>query len=66
MPSTMISPSWKGSSALTTLMSVDFPLPEGPQTTTTSPFATSVVQSVSTWKAPYHLLTCFMLIMSFT
>jgi hypothetical protein len=29
-------------------MSVDLPLPEGPQTTTTSPFATSVVLSVST------------------
>ena len=38
-------------------MSVDFPEPEGPQTTMTSPFWTFVVQSVSTWKAPYHLLT---------
>src|SRR3990172_12336437 len=38
-------------------MSVDFPEPEGPQTTTTSPFATSVEQVFSTWKLPYHLLT---------
>ena len=38
-------------------MSVDLPLPEGPQTTTTSPLSTLVVQSMSTWKVPYHLLT---------
>src|SRR2546422_11449448 len=57
MPSTVILPFWKGSSAFTHLMMVDLPLPEGPQTTTTSPFATSVEQSVSTWKLPYHLLT---------
>ena len=56
-PSTVISPFWKGSSAFTHLMSVDLPEPEGPQTTTTSPFSTLVVQSVSTWKVPYHLLT---------
>ena len=60
MPSTVISPFWNGSSAFTHLMRVDLPLPEGPQTTTTSPFATSVVQSVSTWKLPYHLLTFLM------
>jgi len=59
-PSTLISPFWNGSSALTHLISVDLPLPEGPQTTTTSAFATSVVQSVSTWKVPYHLLTFWM------
>jgi len=29
-------------------MNVDFPLPEGPHTTTTSPFFTSVEQRVST------------------
>src|SRR4051812_39575960 len=61
-PSTRISPFWNGSSALTHLMSVDLPLPEGPQTTTTSPFATSVEQSASTWKLPYHLLMFLMLI----
>jgi hypothetical protein len=39
---------WNGSSALTHLMSVDLPEPDGPQTTITSPFSTAVVQSVST------------------
>jgi preprotein translocase subunit SecY len=38
MPSTTMSPFWKGSSALMVLISVDLPEPEGPQTTTTSPF----------------------------
>ena len=55
MPSTTMSPFWNGSSALTVLMSVDLPEPDGPQTTTTSPFWMDVVQSVSTWKLPYHL-----------
>ena len=54
--STMMSPFWKGSSPFTHLMSVDLPLPDGPHTTTTSPLETAVVQSVSTWKLPYHLL----------
>ena len=57
MPSTTMSPFWNGSSALTHLMSVDLPEPDGPHTTTTSPLSTLVVQSVSTWKLPYHLLT---------
>src|SRR5215813_1787406 len=56
-PSTVISPFWNGSSALTHLMSVDFPDPDGPQTTTTSPLSTLVVQSVSTWNCPYHFDT---------
>ncbi len=47
MPSTVMSPLWNGSSALTHLISVDLPEPEGPQTTTTSPLATEVVQSFS-------------------
>ena len=47
MPSRMISPFWNGSSALTHLISVDFPDPDGPHTTTTSPLATRVVQSLS-------------------
>mgnify|MGYP000098949387 CR=1 FL=1 len=55
MPSTTMSPFWNGSSALTVLISVDLPEPDGPQTTTTSPFLMAVVQSVSTWKLPYHL-----------
>ena len=38
-------------------MSVDLPEPEGPQTTTTSPFSTDVEQFFRTWKEPYHLLT---------
>src|SRR3546814_15334635 len=58
-PSTKISPFWKGSSPLTVFISVDLPEPEGPQTTTTSPCATWVLQSSSTCVAPYHLLTCF-------
>src|SRR5438105_14891998 len=61
--STMISPFWKGSRPFTHLMSVDLPLPEGPQTTTTSPFDTSVEHSVRTWNEPYHLLTFLMEIM---
>jgi hypothetical protein len=39
------------------LIKVLLPEPEGPQTTTTSPLAIEVLQSVSTWKLPYHLLT---------
>src|SRR5487761_1997350 len=57
MPSTWISPCCTGSRALTALISVDFPEPDGPQTTITSPWSTLVVQSVSTWKLPYHLET---------
>src|ERR1700761_529361 len=64
MPSIVIRPSWNGSSALTHLIRVDLPDPEGPQTTTTSPLATEVVQSFSTWKAGlYHLLTWLISIM---
>jgi hypothetical protein len=58
------SPFWIGSNALTVLMSVDLPEPDGPQTTTTSPFLIDVVQSVSTWKLPYHLLAFLISIMS--
>ena len=60
MPSTTMSPFWNGSSALTVLISVDLPEPDGPQTTTTSPFLIVVVLSVSTWKVPYHLETFLM------
>ena len=63
MPSTTMSPFWNGSRALTVLISVDLPEPDGPQTTTTSPFLIVVVQSVSTWKVPYHLETSLMSIM---
>src|SRR5258708_12656269 len=63
MPSTVISPFWNGSRPFTHLISVDFPLPDGPHTTTTSPFFTSVEQLVRTWKPPYHLLTFLIEIM---
>ena len=63
MPSTTMSPFWNGSSALTVLISVDLPEPDGPQTTTTSPLLIVVVQSVSTWKLPYHLEMFLMSIM---
>jgi hypothetical protein len=46
------------------LISVDLPEPDGPQTTTTSPFEMLVVQPVSTWKLPYHLLTSLNSIMA--
>ncbi|EKD96748.1 MAG: hypothetical protein ACD_23C01297G0001 [uncultured bacterium] len=39
------------------LISVDLPEPEGPHTTTTSPFWMVVEQSVSTCTGPYHLET---------
>src|SRR5580704_5120332 len=65
MPSTTICPFWNGSSALTHLISVDFPDPDGPQTTTTSPFATLVVQSFKAWKVGlYHLSTWLISIMT--
>src|SRR5258708_11696279 len=64
MPSRMISPLWNGSSALTHLISVDFPDPEGPHTTTTSPLSTRVLQFFSAWKlGPYHLSTWLIWIM---
>ena len=55
VPFTRMRPFWTASSPFTVLMSVDFPEPEGPHTTTTSPRATRHVQSLRTWKAPYHL-----------
>src|SRR6266704_2904365 len=64
MPGGGGAPSWNGSSPLTHLISVDLPEPDGPHTTTTSPLATSVEQSLSTWNGPYHLLTLRMTIMA--
>ena len=58
-----MSPFWNGSRAFTVLISVDLPEPDGPQTTTTSPFWIEVVLSVSTWKVPYHFETFLMSIM---
>src|SRR3981081_1934184 len=63
IPSRVISPLWNGSSALTHFISVDFPDPDGPHTTTTSPFSTPVVPSFSAWKLPYHLSTWLIWIM---
>src|SRR3954452_25085135 len=66
-PSRMMSPPWIDSSALTHLISVDLPEPDGPQTTTTSPLATLVLQSFKTWKVgPYHLLTWLIAIIGFS
>src|SRR5271166_932562 len=46
------------SSPFTHLISVDFPEPDGPQTTTTSPFLTLAVQLDKTWNSGlYHLST---------
>src|SRR5450830_1410456 len=58
-PSTAICPCCIGSRPLTVLIRVDLPEPDGPQMTITSPLATLVLQSVSTWNWPYHLLTLF-------
>ena len=65
-PSTVIVPRWKGSRPLTVLIRVDFPEPDGPQMTITSPLLTVVVQSVSTWNWPYHLLMSFSSIIFFS
>src|SRR5215468_11282219 len=63
IPSTVMVPSWNGSSALTHLISVDFPDPDGPHTTTTSPLETSAEQFFRTRILPYHLLTLLIVIM---
>src|ERR1700682_2756575 len=63
MPATLMVPCWNGSRPLTHLINVDLPEPDGPHTTTTSPLATSVEQSLSTWKLWYHLLTLLSVIM---
>ena len=60
MPSTTISPFWNGSSALTHLISVDLPEPDGPQTTITSPFSTLGRAVGQHLELPYHLETSLM------
>src|SRR5579859_7090685 len=57
MPSTMIWPFWCSSSRLMQRIAVDLPEPDGPQTTTRSPFLTVRLTFFSTWNSPYHLLT---------
>src|SRR5580765_4098847 len=63
-PLTSTSPFWNGSSPLTVLIRVLLPEPDGPQTTTTLPFSTPVVQSFRTCTGPYHLLTAFISIIA--
>src|SRR5690554_2043441 len=55
-PSTTMRPSWWSSSLLIQRISVDFPEPDGPMTTTTSPLFTDMLMSRKTWKSPNHLL----------
>src|SRR5262245_29391498 len=62
-PSTVMVPASKGSSPLTHLIKVDFPDPDGPHTTTTSPLAISALHLLSTCTLPYHLLTLLIVIM---
>src|SRR5512140_536589 len=57
IPSTTSFPSLIGSSSLIVRMRVDFPEPEGPQTTTTSPARTRRLILFSTWRLPNHLWT---------
>src|SRR5215472_6212333 len=57
IPATMIWPRWCSSSRLMQRIIVDLPEPDGPQTTTRSPFLTSRLMSLRTWNSPYHLLT---------
>ena len=63
IPSTVMVPFSNGSSPLTHLIKVDFPDPDGPHTTTTSPLATSALHLSSTCTLPYHLLTLLIVIM---
>src|SRR6476620_8402006 len=63
IPSTVMVPFSNGSSPLTHLIKVDFPYPDGPHTTTTSPLATSALHLSSTCTLPYHLLTLLIVLM---
>src|SRR3989338_1098641 len=56
-PWTTISPFWIASSRFTHRMSVLFPEPDGPQTTTASPASTIRSTSWRTCRGPNHLLT---------
>lgn len=56
-PSSGIAPDWMVSSRLTARHSADFPEPDGPMTTTTSPLATVRLVSRSTCGSPKYLLT---------
>src|SRR6185436_1529644 len=63
-PLTKMSPFWNGSSALTVLIRVDLPEPEGPHTTTTSLLSMRTLHSLSTCTGPYHLDTLRMSIIA--
>ncbi len=52
MPSKRMSPDWISSSRLMVRIRVDLPEPDGPQTTTTSPRATSAFTSTSAGTPP--------------
>ena len=51
-PSNRMGPDWISSSRFTVRISVDLPEPDGPQTTTTSPRATSALMSMSAGMVP--------------
>jgi hypothetical protein len=53
MPLTEMLPRWCCSSRLMHRMRIDFPKPEGPQTTMRSPVATVRLMHFRTWKLPY-------------
>ena len=56
-PRTTRSPPWIPSRPFTQRISVDFPEPDGPHTTTTSPAATARLMSLRTLSFPNHLFT---------
>ncbi len=60
MPSTTMRPASMRCNPLTHWASVLLPEPEGPHTTTTWPRSTTSEQSLSAWKSPNHLSTCWM------
>ena len=64
-PSTQISPLSIFSNWFTVRISVDLPLPEGPHTTTTSPWWMSKFTLLITWLLPKCLFTALKLSMSF-
>ena len=55
VPSTTILPSWCSSNLLIHRINVDFPDPDGPQTTIYSFGLTSKFIPFKTWKSPNHL-----------
>lgn len=64
MPSMTILPFWCSSSRFNILMNVDFPDPEGPHITSTSPLLTFMDMSCMAQKFPNHLNTFSQIMMS--